>query len=114
MVSKRRKCCVFDSDSVERLQVMDELQRLPVFLHNTEPPGTVCCVRGLVYSTLDLILDDLDDFVVNCGRDGNVALYPWRMRNSCDPDWREILLLEPTAFAGIPYECEFVLADNPL
>jgi hypothetical protein len=93
---------------------VDKSQGLSVLLHNTEPPGTIRRIRGFVYSTLNLVLDDLDYFVVNCGRDGNIPLHPWRMRDSCDPDRREILLLKPTALAGIPYECEFVLANNPL
>jgi len=34
--------------------------------------------------------------------------------HSGDPDRREILLLEPTAFTGIQNECELVRADDPL
>jgi len=93
---------------------MDESQGLSVLLDNTKPPGTVCCVRRFVYSTLNLVLDNLHNFVVNGGRDRDIPLYPWSMRNSGDSDRREILLLKPTAFTGIPYECELVRTDNPL
>jgi len=93
---------------------MDESQGLSVLLDNTKPPGTVCRVRRFVYSTLNLVLDNLHNFVVNGGRDRDIPLYPWGMRNSSDSDRREILLLEPTAFTGIPDECELVRADDPL
>jgi hypothetical protein len=114
VVSKRRECCVFDGNGVQGLQIVDESQGLSVLLDDAKPPGTIRCVGGFVYSALNLVLDDLDDFVVDCGRNGDVPLYPWRMRNSCDADRREILLLKPTAFAGVPYKCEFVFADDPL
>jgi len=93
---------------------MDESQGLSVLLHNTKPSGTVCCIRRFVYSALNLVLDNLHDFIVNCGRDRDITLHPWGMRNRGDPDRREIFLLKPTAFTGIPYECELVRADNPL
>jgi len=93
---------------------MDEPQGLSVLLDDAEPPGTICCVRGFVYSTLNLVLDNLHNFVINGGRDRDIPLYPWSMRNSGDLDRREILLLKPTAFTGIPNECELVRADDPL
>jgi len=93
---------------------MDESQGLSVLLDNTKPPGSVCRVRRFVYSTLNLVLDNLDNFVVDCGGNRDIPLYPWGMRNSGDPDRREILLLKPTTFTGIPDECELVRADDPL
>jgi hypothetical protein len=93
---------------------MDESQRLSVLLDDAKPTRTICSIGGFIYSSLNLVLDYLDNFIVDCGRDRDVALHPWRMRDSGDPDWREVFLLKLTALASIPYECKLMLADDPL
>jgi hypothetical protein len=62
LVRDRRNSQVLDCDSVERLKVVNEVQRAILFL-DAEPAGVVRRVRVLVYAGIDLLLEEFDGFV---------------------------------------------------
>jgi hypothetical protein len=62
LVRDRGNSRISDCDGVERLEVVNEAQRA-VLLLDAEPTGAVRGVRVLVYSGVNFLLEEFDDFV---------------------------------------------------
>jgi hypothetical protein len=62
LVRDRRNSQVSDCDGVERLKIMNEVQRAILFL-DAEPVGVVRRVGVLVYASINLLLEEFDNFI---------------------------------------------------
>ena len=91
-------------DAIELLERMDRSQGFSVGLENTEPARAIGHVRGLVYASVDLLLDNLANLIVEALRNGNVLLDSGDVRDSGHNHWREEVFTEATLFAIRPHE----------
>ena len=95
---------MLDGDAIELLEGMDRSQGFSVGLENTEPARSVGRVRGLVNASVDLLLNNLADLIVEASRNGDVPLDPRDVRDSGHNHWREEVFAEATSFAIRPRE----------
>ena len=91
-------------DAIELLERVDWSQGFSVGLENTEPARAIGRVRGLVNASVDLLLNNLADLIVEASRNGNVPLDPGNVRDSGHNHWREEVFAEATSFAIHPRE----------
>ena len=91
-------------DVIELLEGMDWSQGFSIGLENTEPVRAIGRVRGLVHASVDLLLDNLSDLIVEASGNGNVPLDPGDVRDSGHNHWREEVFAEATSFAIRPRE----------
>ena len=74
--------------------------------------GAVGQVGGLVYSHIELALDDAAYLFVDAGQDRDVLLSPGLMWDGRDFDGREEVLVEVTALLVAPSESEVLDAHK--
>ena len=86
-------------DAIELLEGMDWSQGFPVSLEDTESTRSVGCIRGLIYASVNLFLDNLADLIVEASRNGDVLLDPRDMGNSGHDHCREEIFTKATSLA---------------
>ena len=104
LIRKGRDAGMLDSDAIELFEGVDWSQGFSVGLENAEPTRAIGRVRGLVNASVDFLLDNLADLIVEASRDGNVPLDPRDVRDSGHNNWREEVFAEATSFAIRPRE----------
>jgi hypothetical protein len=62
LISKGGDTGVTDGDSIEWLEIVDKLKGA-IFLLHAEPVGAVGCIRTLIYTSCEFVLENLDDIV---------------------------------------------------
>jgi hypothetical protein len=67
-----------------------------------EPSGMVSGVGWFIRTRRYFVTDNLDEFIVQTWRDGDILVDPWRMRNRRDVDWGEEILTELSLFLFNP------------
>ena len=92
------------SDAIELLEGMDWSQGFSVGLENEEPARSVGRVRGLVNTSVDFLLDNLANLIVEASRNGDVPLDPGDVRDGGHNHGWEEVFAEATSFAIRPRE----------
>jgi hypothetical protein len=82
---------------------MNEPERA-VLLRHAEPARLVRHIRLLVHAGCDLLLEHVDDFVEEAGRDQDVLVNPRRVCHCWDFDRQEVVVLESTSLSFRPSE----------
>jgi hypothetical protein len=59
-----------------------------------EPSGMVSGIGRFIHTRRYFVTDNLDEFVMQTWRDGDILVDPWHMRNRRDVDWGEEILTE--------------------
>jgi hypothetical protein len=94
---------IVDSDSIEGLEVMDYVEGA-VLLFDSEPTGPVRGIGGLVYTSCNLLLEEVNDVVDDASRNGDVTLYPGCVCNGGDLDQCKVFVAEVSALGFGPGE----------
>ena len=92
---------------------MDEAEGT-ILLLDAEPVGSIGGIGGFIYTSGNLLLEYVDDFIEDTGWDGDILVNPRGVRNGWDLDWREIVVSEASAFGFSPCKCFLVKLEDVL
>jgi hypothetical protein len=67
---------VLDGNSIERLEIMNKLERLPIFLENIKPARAIGGAQRFINSCSNFSFDNVDNTIKNSRGNRDITDYP--------------------------------------
>ena len=102
LVSEQGHSCMFYGDLVKGFEAVDNAECLAILLDYTKPAGSVGRVRRLIYSSINLLLNELAYFFVDAWQDWDVLLCSGLVWDCQDLDRGEEVFMKVASFEIVP------------